>query len=189
MKIQEKRYPITIYVINDLVEDLIIGYEDAVRLKISFYKEIYDDKNTDDKYTRQFSKVVEEDEEINICDERIREIIKKVNKNNEDTGTLKIDIKHSIELVKDCSQIISRPYRKNLIERKQINDQVEKLLDEKKIEESDTPFTSPVLLVKKKDGTYRFCIDYRKFYIAKIKKNYPIPHLEDLLIFSVHQNI
>jgi Reverse transcriptase (RNA-dependent DNA polymerase) len=57
---------------------------------------------------------------------------------------------------------------------------VEELL-QSVIRPSQSPFATPALLVRKKDDTWRMCVDYRKLNMLTIKNTYPIPYIEDLL--------
>lgn len=88
------------------------------------------------------------------------------------TGELKI------RLNKD-KIIYYRPYRLAPIEREKVKAILNDLLDQKIIRESDSDFASPVLLVKKKDGSDRLCIDYRALNQIIEKERYPLPIIED----------
>jgi hypothetical protein len=58
---------------------------------------------------------------------------------------------------------------------------IKHLLQTQMIQPSVSPYSSPVILVKKKDGTLRLCVDYRKLNANTVKNKYPIPIIEDLL--------
>ena len=59
--------------------------------------------------------------------------------------------------------------------------QIEDLLEKKFIRPSASPWGAPVLLVKKKDGSSRLCVDYRQLNKLTIKNKYPLPRIDDLL--------
>ena len=68
------------------------------------------------------------------------------------------------------------PHRREMVEV-----EVEKMLEAGVVEPSMSPWASPVVLVKKKDGTNRFCVDYRRLNAATVKDAYPLPRVEDCL--------
>ncbi|MCH87014.1 retrotransposon protein [Trifolium medium] len=73
------------------------------------------------------------------------------------------------------------PYRMSPVELKELKSQLEELLMKHFIRPSVSPWGAPVLLVKKKDGTMRLCIDYRQLNKVTIKNKYPLPRIDDLL--------
>ncbi|KAJ3699288.1 hypothetical protein LUZ61_002993 [Rhynchospora tenuis] len=90
-------------------------------------------------------------------------------------------IDHQIPLKPDATPVSMRPYRYSYYQRLEIEKIVEELLSSSFIRPSTSPYSSPVLLVKKKDNSWRLCIDYRQLNEATRKNKYPIPIIDDLL--------
>ena len=72
------------------------------------------------------------------------------------------------------------PYRMSPPELMELKMQLQELLDKGYIRPSVSPWGAPVLFVKKKDGTFRMCIDYRQLNKLTIKNRYPLPRIDDL---------
>ena len=90
-------------------------------------------------------------------------------------------IKHEIHTKEGTKPINAAPYRCAPNRRKIIEDNIDEMLKEGIITPSHSPWSSPVVLAPKKDGTLRFCIDYRKLNAVTIKDAYPIPRIDDTL--------
>ena len=86
------------------------------------------------------------------------------------------DIKHHIHIREGEDPVNVRPYRYAF----QQKEELEKLVDEMMASGIICPSTSPVLLVKKKDGSWRFCVDYRALNNITIPDKFPIPVVEEL---------
>jgi hypothetical protein len=86
-----------------------------------------------------------------------------------------------INLVPSMAPIVKRPYRMSAEELTELKKQLKYLLDKQYIRPSASPWGSPVLFVRKKDGTMRLCIDYCLLNTVTIKNKYPLPRIDDLL--------
>lgn len=91
------------------------------------------------------------------------------------------EIEHRITLKEGSDPVNDRPYRYTYFQKEEIEKQVQAMLDTGLIRPSSSPFSSPVLLVKKKDGSWRFCTDYQALNAATVKDHFPIPTVDDML--------
>jgi transposase InsO family protein len=76
--------------------------------------------------------------------------------------------------------VYTTPYRRSPKDHEILTEQTLKLLNQNTIESSTSPWCSPVVLVKKKDGGTRFCVDYRKLNDITVKDSFPLPRIDDI---------
>ena len=98
---------------------------------------------------------------------------------NNDLGKLKT-VKHEIR-IQEHPPIKQRPYRIPYSLKNTMSKQIKEMLESGVIVPSKSPWTSPVVLVKKKNGEMRFCIDYRKLNTITVKDSYPLPRIDEIL--------
>ena len=98
-----------------------------------------------------------------------------------DVVPLHFQVKHSIDLIPGVPLPNGPVYRRSLMENEEIKRQIQELLQKGHIRPSSSPYGSPIVLVQKKDGTWRLCIDYRALNKITVWNRYPIPQINDLL--------
>ena len=92
---------------------------------------------------------------------------------------IKSIIRHAIETGENAPTF-TPPYRVSYRDEQVQRDEINKLLKQGIIEESTSPWSSPIVLVRKKDGSTRFCVDFRKLNNVTTKDAFPIPRIEDI---------
>ncbi|GJR90060.1 putative reverse transcriptase domain-containing protein [Tanacetum coccineum] len=89
-------------------------------------------------------------------------------------------VEFQIDLIPGVAPVARAPYRLAPSEMKELSDQLKELSDKGFIRPSSSPWGAPVLFVKKKDGSFRMCIDYRELNKLTVKNRYPLPRIDDL---------
>ncbi|KAD4385578.1 hypothetical protein E3N88_25747 [Mikania micrantha] len=89
-------------------------------------------------------------------------------------------VEFRIDLIPGAAPIAKTPYRLAPSEMQELSSQLQELLDQGFIRPSFSPWGAPILFVKKKDGSFRMCIDYRELNKVTIKNRYPLPRIDDL---------
>lgn len=88
---------------------------------------------------------------------------------------------HAIPLLSGAQPFRLRSYRYTPKQKNEIEMQITEMLQNGIIQHSSSPFASPVLLVKKKDGEWRLCADYRRLNAYTQKNKYPMPIIKELM--------
>nr|GEW26961.1 putative reverse transcriptase domain-containing protein [Tanacetum cinerariifolium] len=89
-------------------------------------------------------------------------------------------VEFQIDLVPGATPVVRAPYRLVPFEMKELSEQLKELSDKGFIRPSSSTWGAPFLFVKKKDGSFRMCIDYRELNKLTVKNRYPLPRIDDL---------
>ncbi|GKF28676.1 hypothetical protein Tco_0095018, partial [Tanacetum coccineum] len=87
-------------------------------------------------------------------------------------------VEFQINLVPGAASVAQVPYRL-APSKKKLSEQLKELSDKDFIRPSSSPWGAPVLFVKKKDGSFRMCIDYLELNKLTVKNRYPLPRIDD----------
>ncbi|GKE70695.1 putative reverse transcriptase domain-containing protein [Tanacetum coccineum] len=89
-------------------------------------------------------------------------------------------VEFQTDLVPGAAPVARAPYRLAQSELQELSTHLQELFDKGFIRQSSSPWGAPVLFMKKKDGSFRMCIDYRELNKLTVKNRYPLPRIDDL---------
>nr|GEV48411.1 putative reverse transcriptase domain, ribonuclease H-like domain, aspartic peptidase domain protein [Tanacetum cinerariifolium] len=89
-------------------------------------------------------------------------------------------VEFHIDLIPGAAPVARAPYRLASSKTKELSEQLQELFDKGFIRPSSSHWGAPVLFVKKKDGSFRMCIEYRELNKLTVKNHYPLPRIDDL---------
>ncbi|GJT43989.1 putative reverse transcriptase domain-containing protein, partial [Tanacetum coccineum] len=89
-------------------------------------------------------------------------------------------VKFQVDLMSGAAPVARVPYRLAPSKMKELSEQLQELSDKGFIRPSSSPWGAPILFVKKKDGLFRMCIDYRELNKLTMKNRYPLPRIDNL---------
>jgi hypothetical protein len=90
-------------------------------------------------------------------------------------------VKHEIRLHEGSEPFKEKPRRKRPDEMKMVREEARKMFACGATQYSESPFCSAIVMVKKKDGSLRFCVDFRKLNAMTVKDSYPLPRIDESL--------
>lgn len=184
-------YPITMYTVSDdsIGHDVIIGrtlFQTSAELRVG-PKAV---EVVDAREVRQMMAIDVEMPELDVGEREFLPTIKKIVSNYVPESRVTVPMK-TVIILSDEVPVYQRPRRLAPSEKVAVDRQVEEWLSEGIIRHSCSDYVSPVVLVAKKDGTLRLCIDYRALNKKIIRDRYPLPlideqvdQLRDAVIFS-----
>jgi len=185
-------YPILIRVVQDTLigHDLFVGIDflSLVELSIKPGSVVISPISKQASSSDDLPEVLQidlypDDNEIDLShvpDAKHREQVKRLVREYKPSKTRSVDLKMSIVLTDD-EPVYQRARRLAIPEREMVNMQVNDWIRDGIVRPSLSDYASPIVLVKKKDGSTRLCVDYRRLNKKIIRDRYPLPLVEDQL--------
>ncbi|GFW88293.1 retrovirus-related Pol polyprotein from transposon 412 [Trichonephila clavipes] len=184
-KIDDENYSLTWHVVptDKLKFEAVIGSDLLEQASISFTKEgVKFNKYENHAQLMQISaEILQEELDLRHVENRqIKKELEKLIQDYKPEKTASTDVTMRI-ILKDEEPVCQPPRRLAFTERQEVNKQIEEWLNEGIIRPSSAEYASPIVMVKKKDGSSRMCIDYRKLNQKLVKDKFPLPIIEDVL--------
>ncbi|GFX71526.1 retrovirus-related Pol polyprotein from transposon 17.6 [Trichonephila clavipes] len=184
-KIDDENYSLTWHVVptDKLKFEAVIGSDLLEQASISFTKEgVKFNKYENHAQLMQISaeNLQEELDLRHVENRQIKKELEKLIQDYKPEKTASTDVTMRI-ILKDEEPVCQHPRRLAFTERQEVNKQIEEWLNEGIIRPSSAEYASPIVMVKKKDGSSRMCIDYRKLNQKLVKDKFPLPIIEDVL--------
>ncbi|GFT14063.1 retrovirus-related Pol polyprotein from transposon 297 [Trichonephila clavipes] len=184
-KIDDENYSLTWHVVptDKLKFEAVIGSDLLEQASISFTKKgVKFNKYENHAQLMQISaeNLQEELDLRHVENRQIKKELEKLIQDYKPEKTASTDVTMRI-ILKDEEPVCQPPRRLAFTERQEVNKQIEEWLNEGIIRPSSAEYASPIVMVKKKDGSSRMCIDYRKLNQKLVKDKFPLPIIEDVL--------
>ncbi|GFV90601.1 retrovirus-related Pol polyprotein from transposon 412 [Trichonephila clavipes] len=184
-QIDDENYSLTWHVVptDKLKFEAVIGSDFLEQASINFTKEgVKFNKYENHAQLMQISaeNLQEELDLRHVENRQIKKELEKLNQDYKPEKTASTDVTMII-ILKDEEPVCQHPRQLAFTERQEVNKQIEEWLNEDIIRPSSSEYASPNVMVKKKDGSSRMCIDYKKLNHKLVKDKFPLPIIEDVL--------
>ncbi|GBM76597.1 Transposon Tf2-9 polyprotein [Araneus ventricosus] len=160
---------------SDILEQAFVGFD---------IKGVYFRKHEDKvwfMHTQVYEARIEDEIEVkHVRNPRIRKELSELINNYIPKKTETTNVSMRI-ILKDDVPVYQPARRLSFPENQAVNKQIDEWLDQGIVRQSSSEYESPIVLVKKKDGTARLCVDYRKLNRKLVKDRFPLPLIEDVL--------
>ena len=190
---QEAKYRLGAVSLDDAFGEKIKHTSDSKRLRDYYKSDSIDDpmiahSSMSFELPMGTSKEVEVEQSLSSEEQQpIREFLVKYehmfgyfeNKAKKPKATVTTEVSH--QLITDGSIVSAKPYRLSPAQKAIVKDEIDKMLKLGIIRKSSSEYASPVVLVPKPDGSWRFCVDYRKLNNHTKGDKYPLPNISECL--------